>query len=219
MASTWEYWAAGLLAALGLGAYAMMSSKPADSGTTEPGPGPGADPSPDPGANLQARKATPAMREAFAQELADLGVVNFTADELTSAGGGKFLLPPLVQMPNLLKVAQLAQRIRTQWGRPLTISSAYRPWDKGGAHTRGAAIDFDLPRSYRSDETEHDFRLQVADRWNDERTVFAGMGFYSQPTGRVHVDVHHPGGAGHRYWSAEHVRPILRELKQGAALA
>lgn len=200
-------WVVGAVAIAALGGLVLLSSKDdADEPELDP------DDRPDPG---QAREATPAMREAFGQELQARGVVNFTADELLAAGGGKFLLPPESLMPNLFKVIELAQRIRTKWGRPLKISSAYRPWDKGGAHTRAAAIDFDLPWSYRSEESEHDFRVLVARQWlGPEKEAFAGIGFYGQPTGRVHIDVHHPNGGKHqrRYWYAKHVKPIFDEI-------
>ncbi len=148
----------------------------------------------------------------------DVAVYDYSARELTTAEKDYYLRPPDKLFPNLIRTAQLLQIVNTTWmnegGGRLKISSTYRPWEsKKGAHTRAAAIDIDLPQGERTKANEHDLRLLVASMWQDDVNNFSGMGFYKQPRGRVHLETHHPGGKGKRYWHAEHVKPILDELR------
>lgn len=156
----------------------------------------------------------------FDTVLASHGVHNFTSRELLSAkqGGGYYLRPPDELVPNLVKVAILAQRLRGLWGGPLIISSAFRPWDgPKSAHYVATAIDFDLPGGMKTKANEHELRLVAARMWKAEPQA-AGLGFYRQPIGRVHIDVKSPvGGKKKRYWAKEHVKPILEELRGGVA--
>lgn len=159
------------------------------------------------------RPATDAQLDALQQMLSERGVRSFTARELTAAGDGKFIPVPSRYLDNFLRVAQLAQRIRDDYGKPLVVSSGYRPWDDpGGNHYEAAAIDFDLPSGSKTDAEEHRLRLIVAQHWKKD-SDFAGMGFYHQPTGRVHIEVMRPGGKGKRYWYADEVQPVLAELQ------
>lgn len=141
------------------------------------------------------------------------GVRDFTALELTAAGGGKHIPVPDQYLDNFLRVAQLAQRIRDDYGKPIVISSGYRPWDDpGGNHYEAAAIDFDLPSGKKTQAEERALRLIVARHWQKD-SDFHGMGFYHAPTGRIHIEVRRPGGKGKRYWFADEVEPILEELQ------
>jgi uncharacterized protein YcbK (DUF882 family) len=139
--------------------------------------------------------------------LLEAGVTNFTAKELTWLP--KALPNPKSEVPsgqflrNLIAVAKVAQEIRTELGAPLSVSSAYRPrWYNsavGGApnsaHLRAAAIDLNAQTS------DDGLRLKsIAEKlWKANR--FAGMGFYRNVPRRIHIDVIHPDGKGHRRWT------------------
>ncbi len=147
---------------------------------------------------------------SFRTALLAAGVTNFTAEELTSWGGGKYGIPKGDKLVNFLKIIRHAQAIRKRYGKPLLISSGYRPWDKaGGNHEQGTAIDFDLPS--RTKANEHEFRLVVAQYWKETPTLM-GLGFYHSPTGRVHVDVNQR--KGRRRWYMDEISPIFSELQQ-----
>lgn len=135
------------------------------------------------------------------------GVTNFSARELTYLPKAK---PPKCEIPtgrllvNLLLVAILAQAIRTELGAPLIVSSAFRPrWYNsavGGApnsaHIRAAAVDLNAT----SVEDGERLRSISKELWNAREHEFAGLGFYKRAPRRVHVDVLHPDGKGHRRW-------------------
>ena len=167
------------------------------------------------GPSNQVIEASGLWLDWFDSALVSHGVQDFTARELLSAeeGGGYYLRPPDLLAPNLVKVAILAQKLRNRWGGPLNVSSAFRPWDgPKSAHYVATAIDFDLPGGMKTKANEHELRLITARLWKQE-PQFAGMGFYRQPVGRVHIDVKSPvKGKKKRYWGKEHVRPILAEL-------
>lgn len=205
------------LGALGLGGMALML---AGEKTSEPKPEP--DPEPDP----PAPKPPPDDKDAgdgytpptqqewssFEQSLIAAGVTSFSAKELASWGGGKYGIPKGDRLVNFLKIARHAQAIRERYGKPLLISSAYRPWDeKGGNHELATAIDFDLPSGQKTQDNEHALRRATASYWLSTPEL-QGMGFYHAPTGRVHIDVN--TNRGRRYWYADEVQPILNELKQ-----
>lgn len=135
------------------------------------------------------------------------GVTNFSAHELTYLP--KALPKPKNEIPkgqhvlNLIRVAIVAQKIRTELGAPLVVSSAYRPnWYNGAvggapnsAHIRAAAIDLNAPSS------DDALRMKsIAEKmWKAKE--FAGLGFYAKAPRRIHIDVIHPGGRGHRRWT------------------
>ena len=136
------------------------------------------------------------------------GVGNFSAHEITYLPKEK---PPRCIVPqdptmldNLLRVAFLAQAIRTELGAPLSVSSGYRPdWYNtavGGApssaHLRAAAIDLNA----RTSDEALKLRSIVEKLWKERAHDFAGLGLYHKAPKRVHVDVSHPGGHGHRRW-------------------
>jgi uncharacterized protein YcbK (DUF882 family) len=135
------------------------------------------------------------------------GVTNFSAHELTilpkAKPKPKNEIPVGQHVLNLIRVAIVAQKIRTELKAPLVVSSAYRPrWYNtavGGAsnsaHLRGAAIDLNAQSS------DDAMRLKsIAEKlWKAEE--FAGLGLYAKAPRRIHIDVIHPGGRGHRRWS------------------
>ncbi len=180
----------------------------------EPGEGKGPlDRDPEPGGTLEELQA------AFD----DAGVQFFKAAEVTflpKAKPPKHHVPPREFWPNLIAVALLADKIRETVGHPIWISSGYRPpWYNeavsgvpGGAHTRAAALDLNTPTDLRSKENVERMRMTGARLWLSDPT-FAGLGIYSSPPGRLHVDVKHPGGKGHRFWklAGQYIRKARKE--------
>ena len=172
------------------------------------------------GFNEQPMKASNQWLSWFGQILRSHGVHNFTARELTSAraGGGLYKRPPTKHVRRLLHAAMVAQAIRDAWGAPLSVSSGYRPWDAAKSpHYRAAAIDLDLPSGHKTVENEHALRLLVARYWLSDPNL-AGMGFYGQPRGRVHIDVMHQGSRGRFSYYDEYVDPILAEIEAAQSL-
>lgn len=209
-----------LIAALALGAVVMgaaAAGRKEDEAEGDDSPLP--DPEPEPQPDEADKKSGGGYVAPTAQEWADFetallaaGIVNFTAKELTSAGGGKYIIPKGSRLVSFLKVIRHAQAIRTRYGRPLLISSGYRPWDEaGGNHEQATAIDFDLPSGQKTKANERSLRLAAAAYWQ-QTPELKGLGFYHAPTGRVHVDVNTK--KGRRYWYADEVEPIFALLKQ-----
>jgi hypothetical protein len=209
-----------LIAALAVGAVVMGAAATArkEEDEAEGDDSPLPDPEPDP-EDPEDKKAGGGYVPPTAQEWADFeqallaaGISNFTARELTSAGGGKYIIPKGSRLVSFLKVIRHAQAIRTRYGRPLLISSGYRPWDEaGGNHELATAIDFDLPTGQKTKANERALRLATAAYWK-QTPELKGLGFYHAPTGRVHIDVN--AKKGRRYWYADEVEPILEALKQ-----
>lgn len=136
------------------------------------------------------------------------GIVHFTAEEITylpKSKREKNIVPQGELFQNMVNVAYLAERIRVALGAPLAVSSGYRPeWYNtavGGAsnsaHLRAAALDLNAQSSNDA------LRLKsiAESMWRNEEARFAGLGFYKNVPRRIHVDVTHPGGKGHRRWS------------------
>ncbi len=159
----------------------------------------------------------PTDLEALQAELNARGVTDFTANELTWSGRlNENLIPPPDLMPNLLNVAQLAQRIRTEYGKPLVVTSAYRPepmnTQVGGIpnsqHVRAAALDLTMPSGTATPEEIDRLRMIAARMWIQDPS-FHGLGMYDSPPGRIHVDVEHPGSTGRETWPVDRVAPYL----------
>ena len=144
-------------------------------------------------------------------ELAAAGVTNFTARELTTLPKAKpkarVDMPPRDLWPNLIAVAVLAQRVRDLYGRPIWVSSAWRPkWYNsavGGAsksqHINAAAIDLNPIPSDRTSETMRAIEDATAQVWLTENTA---RGFGAYGGGRTHIDV---GGARRTWGDAQAV--------------
>ena len=206
----------GSVLLLALGAVAIGAAMSVGRKEEEPDEDQGPTPQPPkpPGPKPDGKYTPPSAKQwaDFRQALIAAGVTNFTAEELASAGGGKFVIPKGFRLVNFLKIIRHAQAIRTLYGRPLLISSGYRPWDKKDSnHELGTAIDFDLPGGSKTKANERALRLAVAKYWKATPEL-QGMGFYRAPTGRVHIDVNTK--KGRRFWHKEEVQPILDALKQ-----
>lgn len=153
-------------------------------------------------------------------ELDARGVTDFTANELTwSRHVDGNLIPPPDLMPNLLKAAVLAQKIRTEYGEPLVVTSAYRPEPMNtevagipnSQHVRAAALDLTIPSGNATAENIDRLRMIAAREWVSDPS-FHGLGMYNSPPGRIHVDVDHPGTTGRSTWPEERVAPYLERV-------
>lgn len=136
------------------------------------------------------------------------GVAHFTAEEITylpKSKREKHIVPQGELFQNMVNVAFLAEAIRTTLQAPLTVSSGYRPeWYNtavsgapNSAHLRAAALDLNATSSNDA------LRLRsIAEAmWKQRVGRFAGLGFYKNVPRRIHIDVMHEGGKGHRRWS------------------
>lgn len=136
-------------------------------------------------------------------ELASAGITSFSAAEVTKmrkTPGPSYAVPPRSYWPRMITTLQLVQRIRDDWGRPISVYNGYRPEDynkavggaKGSRHQWFEAVDL-LPQGDRDD-----FAQLVATYYVREGSAQnMGFGVYGKP-GRVtgvHVDTH-----GKRKW-------------------
>ena len=161
--------------------------------------------------------ATPADLAQLDDDLGAAGVHNFSARELTANrknGRRVHYIPPAAFYPNLIAMAQLAQRMRDLWGGPLITSSAYRPQDgRRSAHHYAKAIDLDLPKSRRTWKNRDRLYFLAAQEWlkpREDGGHFGGLGLYAWPWGRLHVDV-----ARSRYWTTARARRFFARVKSG----
>jgi len=167
---------------------------------------------------------TPTDLEGLQAELNARGVTDFTAHELTwSNHVDDNLIPPPELMPNLLKAADLAQRIRTEYGKPLAVTSSYRPEPMNtqvagipnSQHVRAAALDLTMPSGTATTQEIDRLRMIAARMWLQDPS-FHGLGMYDSPPGRIHVDVEHPGSTGRETWPVDRVAPYLARAQAEA---
>lgn len=149
-------------------------------------------------------------------ELRAAGVVNFTAEELTLLPKAKPKArhdePPRELWPNLVKVAQLAQKVRDEYGEPLWVSSAWRPkWYNdavGGAarsqHIHAAAIDLNVLPKKRTAARARKLEEATARVWLDNPELAHGFGVYDGA--RTHIDC----AGGRRTWG--NAKSVLRRM-------
>lgn len=155
---------------------------------------------------------------ALQDQLTAAGVCHFNAHQLTwSQTAGSNVVPPAGTYRNsLVRAAQLADRLRNAVGHQLLVSSGYRTpelnQEVGGssdsAHLRGAALDVNLPKSMQTSAHQEQLRQAAARAWVADPS-FHGLGMYSEPLGRLHIDVDHPGSNGKRIWPEQRVQPYI----------
>lgn len=144
-------------------------------------------------------------------------VQDFTVDEVCRAS--KAWPVPDHLLENLVAVLQEAQHIRDRLGLPLHIRSAWRPNDNDSQHRFASALDLDLLPEHRTDDNVDRLRMVAVERWtHSNRDAFGslvGLGFYSRPDYRIHIDVRHTASKGHRFWHSHVVSPYLQRYKSG----
>lgn len=219
---------AGVLSFVGLGGLVVLATRDTTPATPAPKPPPagGTPPIPSTPSHPQgdkARDATDADLDLIDSQLAFLGVTVVNARELTAnrrKGKRVHLLPPDRFRSNLLEVAVLAQRVSDAWGGPLVVSSAYRPQDNPGSrHHSAKAIDFDLPSGTRTAANRDKLYMAIAELYlaseKNGRQGFGGMGFYTQPKGRLHID----SRSSPAFYTKEIVAPFFARVRAAAASA
>lgn len=119
--------------------------------------------------------------------------------------------PPPEMVMKIQATMNLCDEIRDRCGFALKLRSLWRPADGDSMHRFGTAADLDI---VDPDEAKIDrIRMVGATLWVDER--INGLGIYHTPAKRIHVDMPHPGGKGHRYWHGDLVRPYLARVRSG----
>lgn len=139
----------------------------------------------------------PTLCDALTALLTRAGVCHFSAAELTYKGSSHYSAgpahalnsaPPAALLPSLVSVAVIADALRSRYGRPLRVLSAYRSpaYNRavGGAvgsfHLRGRALDLAPVVG-----TVADLHHTAAALHSPTGPLSGGLGFY--PWG-VHVD-------------------------------
>ncbi len=209
----------GWVSAVAFGGLALAVAVLSDGGdrprSFEPEDGDPLPPSTDP--SDQATLATDADLDRLDAKLAARGVTKISARDITANRVKRkrvYFMPPAKFAANLLDAAVLAQRAMDAWGKPLVVSTGYRPQDNPRSrHYKAQAIDLDLPKGQRTAANRDALYLVIArlylDSRKSSRVGFGGLGFYTTPRGRFHVDTR----PRPTYWTASIVEPYFKRAR------
>ena len=160
--------------------------------------------------------------------LREAGVTSYSASDFLTLPQWKHIAElPAALAPNVVRLAQVVQLLRNRLGHDIVVTSGYRPEEynklvdgaKNSAHLRAAAADLTLPPALQTPANARRLQVEAAKLWLAAPTVLAGLGSYTGPRGRVHLDVFHPGGQGRRTWGTGDVKGVLEEARRAVPAA
>ncbi len=131
--------------------------------------------------------------ENYREFFESLQIKHFSYREVVNVWAGhRKMKPPKRFWYNIIPTIRAGDNLREDWGRPLRIVAAYRPWGgaKNSQHRKNRAIDYDLVGDDRTDpDCVENFRDLCATHLSMYgKSLKMGMGFYKSAPYRVHID-------------------------------